>query len=159
MTRQDETQPAVTFSYELTGSGWAHGNFTIGDQHISLPASYVSDGLRDLLLAVSALANGADEAFVTWSEEPGCHELQFNSVSGRCHLRIRYFPDLWPKGDRESGVIQFDIDCNLGEFCRAVATGVREFFDEIGAEAYENQWHLHPFPAAELARLEQQVQT
>lgn len=120
--------------------------------------SYVSDGLRDLLRAVFAMANGADEAFVTWSEEPGCHELQFNSVSGRCRVRIRYFPDLWPKGDCESAAIRFDVDCNRQEFCRAIAAGVRECFDEIGAEAYEQQWQLHPFPGAELVRLEQQVQ-
>ncbi len=151
MTRQKE----IAFTYRLTGAGWAEADITVGDQHISLLISYLSDGLRDLLLAVSALANGAGEVFVVWAEEPGCHELQLTATSSVCHLRIRYFPDLWPHGDRESGAIRFDIDCGLRDFCRAVATGVRAFFDDIGAEAYAEQWNMHPFPADALTRLEQ----
>ena len=41
----------VEFSYELTGAGWAECTLRIGEQCVTVTASYLSDALGDLAAA------------------------------------------------------------------------------------------------------------
>jgi hypothetical protein len=89
----------VEFSYRLTGVGWAEATITCGDRSATLTASYMSDALAELLLAVGELADGADAARCSWEEEPGEFRWLFARAGEDVDLRILWFDDIYAEGE------------------------------------------------------------
>jgi len=63
--------PMFSFSYQLETAGWSTATVSDGERSVVLTASYLSDALGDLTRAVIALLRGAEQATLTWHEEPG----------------------------------------------------------------------------------------
>ena len=149
----------VEFEFRLVGTGWAEGRIAIGDEFASPTASYLSDALGDLIRAVGALCEGAHEVRASWDEEPGEYRWIFQRVGSTVRLRLLGFPHLrgWqdaPDGDEE---VLLDAECPVSDLASAIASGAQRLLDEVGADAYEEKWVEHPFPADDLAALEQSL--
>jgi hypothetical protein len=63
----------VQISYELIGSGWVKCTIRVDDAGATITASYRSDALHDLALALVASLRGRSHATASFTEEPGEH--------------------------------------------------------------------------------------
>lgn len=145
-----EPNEPVEFSYELEGMGWSRARLRIGERSAEVTASYLSDALRDLTLAI---VEGADQASVSWAEEPGEYRWVLQRGSGnQMRLRVEWFDELWKR--RTEGSLEFDASCDVSAFAAAIGSASRTLFQELGADGYARQWGKHDFPLSELRALE-----
>lgn len=126
----------------------------VGDQAITLSASYLDDALSDLVLATRLLLEGSDLERVSWAEEPGEYRWVLERDGDDLRIRILTFDDLWSGLPDSAGAEQFDATCPLDAFRAAVAAGARRVLDEHGARGYREKWIEHEFPTEDLAALE-----
>ncbi len=83
-----------SFSYQLGTAGWSTAAVSDGERTVALTASYLSDALGDLTRAVIALLRGAEQATLTWHEEPGVTAWRFERQGDDVDMRITQF-DNW----------------------------------------------------------------
>ena len=148
---------SVEFRYELTGSGWSECTLIVGEVHVSVTASYLSDALRSLLSAVCRILSGANEATASFDEEPGEYRWRFLRVDDeRLRIRIFEFDDLWSDRPDSDGQQICDVECRLRTFAGAVLSGCKDLLATHGRDGYKEKWVRHHFPDAnydELRRL------
>ncbi len=144
----------VEFSYRLTGSGWADARLAHGDDWTELSASYLSDTVGELLLALAQLQDGDIAATASWEQEPGEYRWLFRREADDVTLKVLAFPDSWPPQPDAEGTVVFEARTSLNEMAQSFAVGLRAVLDEWGEKGYKQQWIEHPFPTALLERVE-----
>lgn len=147
---------SISFSYHLTGSGWAECTIAIDEQHATMTASFLSDAFGDLLGAVSRMVEGEPEATASFAEEPGEYRWRFfEKGADRLLIRILDFPELWSDQPDEKGKILFEAECRLRTFAGAVLSESQRLLEKHGREGYLGMWHNHEFPLERLDKLRQ----
>jgi hypothetical protein len=148
---------SVSFSYNLTGTGWSQCDLDVDGKTVVATASYLSDALRDLIAAVNRILGGELEATAAFEEEPGEYRWKFFRVGNdRLRIRILWFDHMWSDEPDESGKIMFDVESRLKSFAGALYSGCKRLLEDVGLEGYRQKWQLHEFPVTEyeeLARL------
>lgn len=165
--------PPFTFSYRLTGSGWAEADLAHGDQSLHLTASYLSDALDNLLTAVEQLLDGAEKADAIWDEEPGRFHWDF-----RRHGSVADFQLLIEDGTRRGGslppwripaeasfreadewqeFVAFSVSAELEVVAGAIATGAGLLLADEGELAYWEEWRAARFPTQRLWRIQNKL--
>ncbi len=94
--------PEFSFSYHLGTAGWSTATVSDDERTVALTASYLSDALGDLTRAVIALLQGAEQARLTWDEEPGVVAWRFERQSDDVDVCITVF-DGWRSYDGSRG--------------------------------------------------------
>jgi hypothetical protein len=149
------SDPTVEFSYRLTGAGWSEARFAIGDRWVALGASYLTDALGDLLGAVRSLAEGGEDARVSWALEPGEFRWLFTRVGSMVDVRVLSFDaDYYDYPADDAGKLAVAGRVRLDALASALATAARAVLDEHGESGYRERWVEHPFPTAALEALE-----
>jgi hypothetical protein len=146
----------VTFTYRLTGTGWADADVRVGEASAHASASYLGDALGELLDAVLAVAEGAATARASWDEEPGEYRWLLDLDGTELRVRLLDFRE-WRgvvESPDEEGEVLFDQRCDLNEFGAAVVAAARGVIDEYGIDGYREKWVEHDFPLEQLTRLE-----
>lgn len=143
----------VRFDYRLTGAGWSKAEIRIGPVSASLSASYLDDALGELLAGVLAMARGAEQVRVSWTEEPGEFRWVLTARGDAVDVRIVWFADMWSDAADDEGDERLRATCSLASLCAGVADGARVVLTEHGAAGYWERWR-HDFPAQSLAELE-----
>jgi hypothetical protein len=136
----------VDFSYRLTGTGWAEARLSDGDHSVALSASYLSDALGELLLAIACLQEGAQDAECFWEEEPGEYRWLLRRDGDSVVVTVVAFDDCWPHLPIDDREVVFTTRASLKEVATAVVTGCRAVLDDWGEEGYLKKWVEHPFP-------------
>jgi hypothetical protein len=146
----------VTFTYRLTGTGWADADIRIGDALAHASASYLGDALGELLDAVVAVVEGEVAARASWEEEPGEYRWALDRDDADVRVRVLDFRESRGivESPDEDGDVLLDQRCDLNDFATAVAGAARSVLDEYGAEGYREKWVEHDFPLESLTRLE-----
>lgn len=150
---------AVKFSFRLTGSGWARALLAHGSEEVELPASYLSDALGEVLLAVAELQDGEHAAVASWEQEPGEVRWLFSRTNGEVTLQVLAFMEDYPRPTEAEGSVVFSAVCSLDEMARAFAEGARSVLTLEGEEAYKRKWVQHPFPTTLLEMVESGLAT
>ncbi len=157
MAGADETSGAVEFSFRLTGSGWARARLAHGSERVDLPASYLSDVLGEVLLAIAELQDGEEAAVASWEQEPanigGCSDRTDGEVS----LHVLAIKDSYPRLFDDDGSVVFTPTCPVDELARAFAKGARSVLYLEGEEGYKQKWVEDPFPTALLEMVESRL--
>lgn len=83
----------VEFSFRLTGTGWAEARVAEGSNWIRLPASYLSDALGEVLLAIAELQDGEESSVASWEEEPGEYRWVFSRNDEDVSLQVLAYKD------------------------------------------------------------------
>ena len=109
--------------------------------------------LGDLIRAVLALLEGAEEARAAWEEEPGEYRWVFQRSASDVRTRLLAFPDVYDDAPDEKGTLLLDATCSARDLGQAIASGAQRVLDEVGSEEYQRRWVEHPFPAADLSAL------
>jgi len=122
--------------------------------------SYIDDSLLQLATAACRMADGATEGTVYFLDEPGEHELALNcNANGDIDFEVRWRDDWSSWGVAPKGVYETRLSgqCGISEFASAVLVALQELHREVGPEEYLKRWVAHPFPVAQMQRLEQLV--
>jgi hypothetical protein len=83
--------PMFSVSYHLETAGWSTATVSDGERSVVLTASYLFDALGDLTRAVIALLRGAEQATLTWHEEPRVAGWRFERQGDDVDVRITLF--------------------------------------------------------------------
>lgn len=144
------------FTYRLTGLGWSEATISDGQASVTLTASYLSDALANLIEALIALLGGAEQAIVSWDEEPGEYRWVFTRSDDQVHLRLTALgitdadsdEDESDESDESEGqaVLVFETRQRLVAFAAAVAEGAAQVLADQGEEKYLKRWDQHPVP-------------
>jgi len=147
----------VEFDYRLVGTGWAEGWLAIGDEHVCLTASYLSDALGDLLAAVLLLLeDGAAPVEVSWDEEPGEYRFVFvPEGDGTSAVTVLWFDELRSGRPNSDGRPILAATCKVADLAATVASGARAVLEEWGTTGYRRKWVDHDFPLPQLEQIEQ----
>ena len=124
---------------------------------MTLPASYLTDALGQLLLALAELIEGSAFATASWDEEPGEYRWLFSRDGRRVSLQVLAFPDGWPRLPAADGTLVFASEGELDEMARAFTKGMRAVLEEWGEDGYKEKWHADPFPTEFLELVESAV--
>jgi hypothetical protein len=137
---------AVEFSFRLTGSGWARARLAHGSQEVELPASYLSDALGEVPLAIAELQEGENAAVASWEQEPGEYRWLFRRTDDEISLQVLAFSDSYPRLPDSEGSPVFTATRPVDEMARAFAEGARSVLNLEGEDGYKQKWVEHPFP-------------
>lgn len=145
---------SIEFRYQLTGTGWADCTLIVGDSHVTVTASYLSDALRDLVSAVCRILEADAEATAVFAEEPGEYRWRLNRLDEDfVRIVILEFDDLWSDNQDSDGKAIFDVHCRLRSFAGAVYDGCKRLLAANGHDGYKEKWHSHDFPDFEFEEL------
>ena len=70
----------ILFSYDLVGVGWAECTLEVKNKKVKTTASYLSDALGDLSMAIYRALCGDKYAKAEFTEEPGEYRWVFKRV-------------------------------------------------------------------------------
>jgi hypothetical protein len=142
--------------YALTGSGWSECTLSVDDVNVTTTASYLSDALDSLCLAVIGILRGEAMTRASFDEEPGEYRWLFNRLtSDRLRIRILMFRELWANRPDVEGETIFDAECRLRTFAGALVSELQRLLAEHGLEGYRGKWIEHDFPEKRLAELQE----
>jgi hypothetical protein len=154
VSRTDEPM-SVTFSYELTGRGWAECSVRIGEKVTKVSASYLSDALADLASATAAALRGHPAACASFAEEPGEYRWILEPrVGGQVRVRVLEFPEFGGRQPDDEGIVLLDGECRLRTFAGAIVSELQRLEAKHGQEGYRRVWGKHEFPAERLVELQ-----
>jgi hypothetical protein len=145
----------VTIEYRLDGTGWSECTLANGDDKCELTASYLSDALRNLVLAGTAVASGFTRVSFGFDEEPGEYRWVITSPRlNEVELEILSFDELWGGKPDAEGKSLFKARCLPEDFAAAVQAAAHGVLERYGEAGYMRLWHEHPFTSAQLAELD-----
>jgi hypothetical protein len=144
----------VSVEYNLTGRGWAECIVEIDQHQVRITASYLSNALDDLLDAVAAIVQGANEATASFTEEPGEYRWRFKRIlQDRLSIQIIWFSEAFKARPDLEGEIILDAECRMRTFAGAVLSASQGVLATYGLEGYKEKW-AHDFPIALQAKLQ-----
>ncbi|KRB93810.1 hypothetical protein [Noviherbaspirillum sp. Root189] len=144
----------LKIDYRLTGTGWAECELSDEEASCVVTASYLSDALRNLVLAATAVISGFNRVAFGFDEEPG--EYRWVITTSRINeidLQILEFNELWSGKLDDEGRLLFHTRCLPDTFADAVHVAAQKILNELSAQGYEDKWSEHPFPMAQLQEL------
>ncbi len=145
----------ITIDYRLKGTGWADCTLTNGESKCELTASYLSDALRNLVVAATAVASGFHRVSFGFDEEPGEYRWVITSPRpNEVELEVLSFEELWGGKPDTEGKRVFTDRCLSEDFAKAVQAAAHRVLEQYGEAGYMKLWHEHPFPSAQLAELD-----
>jgi hypothetical protein len=125
---------------------------TIDDNKLYFEASYLSDAPYDMLIAVSTLLEGAEEAVCSFQDEPGEHRWLLSKAGTAVTIRVLWFEDTFSRRSESSAQVVLVGQTDLYKLARKL----RQQFNKIAAaytpEEYKNLWG-YEFPETALERL------
>lgn len=151
----------ISFTYRLTGSGWAEATISDGVHELVVDASYLTDALGDLVRIVITLLEGAKEAQCAWLQEPGESHWLFTRRRDEMFLRIIEYKD-WEQDRRnpkDRGRVYFKTHCPLRDFATVVRQQLTLLLDTLGRDGYKRAWVNHSFPLDDYRQLSALLQT
>jgi hypothetical protein len=138
---------------ELTGAGWAAASIKAGNAHARITASYLSDAPRDLVEAATTIADGTEEAWCSWAEEPGEFRWRMRRLDGDLEVEILGFDRLWGGEPDEAGRVVFYARVRDYDFVRSVLRAMDALVERLGADEYAQEWARYDYPDDQVERL------
>lgn len=143
----------MRFEFNLGGHGGADGEITDETAHASIPASYISDALGDLLYAVWRISQGDPTSRFSWADEPGEWRWIMTRDDRDVSLRVLWFDGRHPPRTDEHGELIFQTRQDVTVLARAFALGASRALAKNGEEGFLESWG-HPFPTRKLEVLQ-----
>jgi hypothetical protein len=147
-----------SFSVILYEHGTLSAGLSVGEEPVTIFASYLSDALGDLTgSAVALLAPSLlDRVTCSWQDEPGETRWILRRVEDRVQVQLLRFEQTFSRLPDERGQSIFEAECSLLRFAAQVKGQLHQLHNEYGEEGYRNRWR-HPFPMAAFQRLQTRV--
>jgi hypothetical protein len=134
-------------------AGWADCRVTLGEHDVAVTASYLTDGIGDLVASTVSLLRGAPESSCVFAEEPGEYRWHLTRV-GEDRLRVQVLATRGVAADPSLGDVSvLDAECRMRTFAGQIAAEFRRLERTLEREGYEHAWG-HSFPEERVASLE-----
>jgi hypothetical protein len=132
----------LTFSYKLSGIGWAYARLIDGHVEVNMRVSYLSDALGDLTVGTIRILQGEEQSPFVWFDEPGEYRWDLHRVGETLNIRIGYsrFNDT----AKNDAVLPFS--CPVLHFAHQVFRELQRIYTVTGIVRYEQQWRGYEFP-------------
>ena len=146
---------SLTIEFEISGTGWARCKLADAQSSFTVTASYLSDALRHLLLAATAVISGFSCVTFRFDEEPG--EYRWVITTPRINevvVEILWFQELWGERPNSAGDVVFRTVCLPQAFAAAVSKAAHTVIGGMGETGYAERWAEHPFPKTQLQELD-----
>lgn len=145
----------VQISYDLVGTGWARCKICVNDACATVTASYLSDALDDLALAILAAMRGHPHATASFTQEPGEYRWVFEPLpEGQVSVRILEFNEMWGGRPDVEGELIFLAQCRLRTLAGALVSELQRLERTHGLAGYREKWVQHDFPTQRLVELQ-----
>jgi len=142
-----------TFRLKVLEHGWAEGSLFDEDTNVIMRASYVFDGLGDLVRAVKGLYLSPDwERTCSWLEEPGEVRWIFLRAGDSVNVKIVAFPNWSPELANDRGDVVFETTASLRRVAAQVCGQMKCVLNEFVEDGYRERWR-HAFPTEALLEL------
>jgi hypothetical protein len=145
MSDSGDVLPAISFTFEYEGYGWAHASISAGAETYGMGPSYVGGDPLFLLVqaVVGILRNGDQDTGCEWWYEPALDRWHLHRQGDTLHITIRGRRDGHPSSDAFSpawfwshataGEVRFRTACDLWAFAAQVRDAVRQL-KSVGAD-------------------------
>jgi hypothetical protein len=143
----------ITFSYQLSGHGFAEARVADEDNELIMWPSFLSDAFGDLVGELTALVKGATEAKLVWADEPGEFRWILRVRALDLQVSILGFHETFSRLPDEKGLLLFSAADTLQNFVRKVVGQGNMLIGNHGSEEYKRLWG-HDFPQAKFHELE-----
>lgn len=144
----------LQIDYRLTGSGWAECTLSSEARTCLLTASYLSDALKNLVLAANGVLANFSALTFSFEEEPGEFRWVITSLRpNEIQLEVLWFPETWGGRPNAEGSSVYVSSCRPLVFAKAVAGAAKQVLDTHGEKGYREMWDEHPFPMAQYIEL------
>lgn len=140
------------FSLKLIGRGWTKATITNGSEEISVTGTYLSDAIRDFIMVITTIVEGAENVTCSWQEEPGQYRWLISRRDGSIELSILWYDKAFSHQRNEDGQQIFSCTADLRRFGKSVQRELDRMVYEYGVEGYKRTWN-YDFPLRELDRL------
>lgn len=139
----------LTLGYALQPlPGWATLVLGDGARQVELEAAWSDDVLRHLVSGAADLLDGAAHLRVVLDAETSQGVLLVDRDGD--HVVVRAL-----SGDTAAqAVLQLQAEGSVRGLATGVAQAAQQVLAAHGEDGYRSQWGEHPFPSAELARLQ-----
>lgn len=142
-----------TFRLKVLEHGWAEGSLFDEDTNVIMRASYVFDGLGDLVRTVKDLYLSTDwERTCSWLEEPGELRWVFLRTGDSVNVKVVAFPNWSPGLANDRGEVVFETTASLRRVATQVRGQMKRVLNEFGEDGYRERWR-HAFPTEALLEL------
>jgi hypothetical protein len=160
----------MTFTYKLTGKGWAAGKLEIDKQLLEFEVSYLCDPLADLLEGLVEITPGYattnfnedvsdNEMTFIWQGEPWGYKwlLKFNSFDSLV-IQVITISDIYDEADE--GQICINSTCNYFDFVSTVIEELTLLLKKHGLVGYHETWAgKADFPISNFLKLKHFIKT
>lgn len=137
----------ILFSYDLVGTGWAECTLEVKNKKVKITASYLSDALGDLSMAIYKALCGEKDSRAIFTDEPGEYRWIFKKANEKItELKIIKYIDYDLNLPDEDGVVIFEENIDLLEFSNAFVEEVSKLIERYGLDGYRETWHLYDYP-------------
>jgi hypothetical protein len=149
----------LEIDYQLTGKGWADCVISIDAKRCHVSASYLSNALRNLVLAANAALTGFTRLSFGFDEEPGEYRWVLSSPRpNEIEVEIIEFQELWGWKPDSEGKSLFKARCQPIDFAKAVHAAATKILETHGQNGYLEKWSEHPFPMAQYVDLTNMIE-
>lgn len=130
----------LKLSLGLTGRGWAEAKLDNGTENISLEASYLSDGIRDLIISYAQILQGKLSSICKWETEPGEYRWMFNAVEHAVNVKIIWFDDTFSRAADDRGKVIFEAKEDILRLARILSREVEILHNKHDNKEYRSIW-------------------
>lgn len=143
---------SLALTIRLHHRGWLTATLTEDAVTEKVTASYLRHATADLLLAATALADGALHAECRWLEEPGEFRWVFDRLGPDMRLCVLWFRETLSELPDDAGQLVFSTVQQPDVLLAAIADAATDVLESMGLDGYLTAWG-EAFPAEELAYL------
>ena len=149
-----------SFSYKLSGCGWADASVSSGGSALTMTVSYLSDALGDLARAVISLLSehAVGKVICSWQDEPGEYRWMMLREGDAVRVQIVMFDDCFSRKDCAKGRRLIRWECSLLRLATQVKGQMHQLLNDLGEDGYKERWVNHDFPMQEFMRLSELIQ-
>lgn len=146
----------LKFSLDLTERHWVEAKLDNGTDTICIEASYLSDGIRDLIISVAKILQGESSSLCKWETEPGEYRWMFNSVGTTVTVKIIWFDDTFSRAADDRGKIVFEAKEDILKLAGVLSKEVENLHNEHEDNEYRSIWG-YEFPEDSAAYLRKSI--
>lgn len=148
----------IHIDYRLTGSGWAECTVSSDERNCVLTASYLSDALRNLVLAANGVLANFSALTFSFDEEPGEFRWVITAIRlNEIQVEVLWFPETWGGRPNSEGTSVYVSVCRPLVFAKAVADAAKQVLDIYGEKGYRDKWDEHLFPMGQYIELTSEI--
>lgn len=127
----------INLSIKIVGKGWAEATINDGEKEVMIIASYLSDGLKNLILSVAVLFEGAFNSSFAWQDEPGEFQWFLSREDDSLLLKIINHERNFAPMDVNNGQVIFESREKLSRFSHRILNEFEKLRLELGERGYK----------------------